>query len=120
MIRELGALVLVDSMTNIGIRALDSDLPSFGFQSRGCLSSHLDVQLVQGWRLRKWPVTSYEGKTYLDPIFELNFTAGIDADMFQDLSSLIIRLSARLKCMKNGRFVDSSWRIGADRTAGGI
>lgn len=53
--------------------------------------------------------------SYLNPVVQLNLATGIDTDVLQSFPCNIVRLSARLQSLQNGRLVDSSRGICVQR-----
>lgn len=54
--------------------------------------------------------------THLNPVLELNLSAGINTDVLERLPNTVIRLSSRLQGLEDRGFVNSPRRVCVNRT----
>jgi len=95
-------------MADVGVGPLHSHLSRFRRDSGFVLCAQLDVKLCGMLSICQPPqrVTAH-----LDPIVQLDLSTGVHTNMLEGFSRDIIRLTTRLKGLKDSRFVDTSWRI---------
>jgi hypothetical protein len=53
---------------------------------------------------------------HLDPVFELDLSAGVDGHAFESLAGLIVGLAAALQGLQNGALIYAPRAVGRDRT----
>ena len=79
MVCEFPSLILVNSMTGISIRSLNSNLSSFCGDCRFSLGLELGVELRN---LLSQTEKESDLCAHLHPIFQFDFPAGIHANVF--------------------------------------
>ena len=118
VIREFGLLFLVDGVANVRIGAMYCDLSGSGRQERLLgLTPELHVELHASRRGQLSSQYNQWRCAYLDPVVELDLSTRVHADMLQDLSRSIVRLSGRLQRLQNALLVDPPGSVGRYVTA---
>lgn len=121
MIRELCSLILVDSVANVRIRTLHSDLAFVRRQSR-----HRSLRLQLRIQLQKQLVCQFHSgreevdATHLHPVLKLEFPARVYLHMLQRLPRSVVRLARGLKRLQCLCLVYAAWCIGVDRATGPV
>lgn len=96
VICEFDPLIIIESMTDIRVRALDSNLGTL-LRKRClvlCPQLHIQLRVWQALALSRILTRSVVyARTHFDPILKLNLAAGVDADVLERLACDVVRLS---------------------------
>ena len=118
VIGELSTLILVDCVANVRIGAMHCDLAGSGRQERLLgLTPKLHVELHASKRGQLSSQYNQWRCAYLNPVVELDLSTRVHADVLQDLSRSIVRLSRRLQRLQNALLVDPPGSVGRYVTA---
>ena len=110
VIREFRSLVLIQSVANIGVGALYSDLAALRDDAWLSLRAQLDVELEK----ESIECVRSDRSTDLNPIVQLDLSACVDTDMLECFSRDIIRLAVGLDRLEDCGLVHASWGIRAE------